>query len=103
MRLKRAGYTYEEPSSCVKDRLQDSGERPQQQESQKGEMQNKRTQPRECNDWFLHVFIYVYMCVQSACGVWRSEDNFRESVLSYSVGSEDSTQVAGFSGKYLYH
>lgn len=63
-RLKRAGYTHEELSSCLKDRVQDSGERPQQQESQKREMQNKRTQPRGCTDFFLYIYLTIlHVCV----------------------------------------
>lgn len=74
MQLRRAGSTHEELSSCVKDTLQDSGERPQQQESQTEGDAKEENPAQKCNDWFLHVFIYfcMYPCVCPVC-LWGLE------------------------------
>lgn len=75
--LKRAGYTHEELSNWAKNRLRGSGERPQNQDggrSGKGEMQNRRREPRGCADGMDGFYIYVFLdgCVHRVlveCGV----------------------------------
>lgn len=64
-RLKRAGYTQEELSSCVKDSLQDSGERSQQQESQNGgDAKQENPAQRVPRLVFTYIYLfYMYVCV----------------------------------------
>lgn len=52
----------------------------------------------DLNFFFFYYITYAHVCLRVWTCLWRSEDNFRKSVLSSHVGPGDQIQVVGLGG-----